>query len=151
MCGRYRYLLWRTVAAIGTGTATWIMLNPSTADASADDPTIRRCRGFTRAWGFDRMLVVNLFAYRTTSPTDLALADAPVGPDNDRLILRAVRGGGRIICAWGIHGELHGRGEAVRALLRSAGVELHHVGLTCRGHPRHPLYLRATTLPTLWA
>ncbi|MFL5342685.1 MAG: DUF1643 domain-containing protein [Gemmataceae bacterium] len=150
-CRRYRYLLWRSVAAIGGGTMTWIMLNPSTAGASADDPTIRRCQVFTRSWGFGRMLVVNLFAFRATLPTDLREAEAPVGPDNDRLILQAVRGAERVVCAWGVHGELHGRGELVRARLTTADVDLYHVGLTRFGHPRHPLYLPASTLPVVWA
>src|SRR6266404_7428098 len=69
-CGRYRYLLWRTLRQrdVSAGSIVWLMLNPSTADASSDDPTIRRCLGFTRAWGYRRLLVVNLFAWRTGDP-----------------------------------------------------------------------------------
>src|SRR5262245_44648837 len=80
-CGRYRHVLTRQVGP-GTRTATFILLNPSTADARVNDPTIRRVIGFTRQWGYDRLTVLNLFAVRATDPADLKRADDPVGPEN---------------------------------------------------------------------
>jgi hypothetical protein len=80
------------------------MLNPSTADASVDDPTIRRCTGFSEAWGFDSLTVVNLFAFRSPHPEDLAKVDDPVGPVNDLAIREAVFGASRVVVAWGAVG-----------------------------------------------
>ncbi len=151
-CGRYRYLLWRTLRQrdVSAGSIVWLMLNPSTADASSDDPTIRRCLGFTRAWGYRRLLVVNLFAWRTGDPAKLAKARAPIGIDNDRAIATAANSADRVVCAWGVHGTIRERDQEVRALLETAGVKLHHLGLTKAGQPRHPLYLAASTLPVRW-
>jgi hypothetical protein len=149
-CGRYRYLLTRTLAT-GAGTCLFVMLNPSTADHAVDDQTIRQCIGFTAAWGFRRLEVVNLFAWRATLPWDMLAAIDPIGPSGDDWILRAARDAGRIVCAWGEHGRYRGRGEAVRHLLRTDGRALHHLGLT-KGHqqPRHPLYLARETAPKEW-
>src|SRR4051812_49823510 len=80
-CGAYRYVLTRQVGG-GVRRATFIMLNPSTADASNDDPTIRRCIGFAQRWGCGQLAVLNLFAYRATDPADLKRASEPVGPEN---------------------------------------------------------------------
>src|SRR4028119_2392792 len=78
----YRYALWRTWDAARPPVA-FVLLNPSTADARRDDPTIRRCANFARTWGFGGLEVVNLFAFRATHPTDLKCAADPVGPQND--------------------------------------------------------------------
>lgn len=149
-CGRYRYLLTRTLGT-GTGTCLFVMLNPSTADHTVDDQTIRQCIGFTAAWGFRRLEVVNLFAWRATLPREMLSAIDPVGPSGDDWILRAARGASRIVCAWGEHGRHRGRGEAVRQILRTDGHTLYHLGLT-KGHaqPRHPLYLARETAPKEW-
>ena len=151
-CGLYRYLLWRTIprAREEAGTIAWLMLNPSTADANADDPTIRRCLGFSRAWGYRRLLVVNLFALRATQPAVLARARSPVGKENDRAIIVAAGAADLMVCAWGVHGSLRERDQEVHALLNNAGTELRHVGVTRSGHPRHPLYLRASVRPMRW-
>ena len=82
-CGRYRYALRRTFPA-GQGTVLFVGLNPSTADAHVDDPTIRRCMGFAAAWGHRELWVANLFALRSPYPDALLGADDPVGPRNDR-------------------------------------------------------------------
>src|SRR5262249_40146014 len=100
--GRYRYLLTRRVGP-GRKSATFIMLNPSTADATADDPTIRKCIGFARRWRCGVLRVVNLFAFRATDPDVLKAAADPVGPENRRWILRSIRRTNRqiVVCAWG--------------------------------------------------
>jgi hypothetical protein len=118
------------------------MLNPSTADATQDDPTIRRCIGFARAWGYGALEVVNLFACRATDPERLRRVPDPVGPENDRHILRAVRRASETVVAWGNRGVHLGRHDAVLRLLRRRRVAVHCLGRTQAGHPRHPLYLR---------
>lgn len=129
---------------------TFVMLNPSTADAFTLDPTVRRCLGFARAWGADVLQVVNLFALRATDPRELYVPDADIGDGhvNDGEILAALLGSGvaTAVGAWGAHGALRDRGRRVLALLqRRFRVPLQHLGLTKRGHPRHPLYLAANT------
>lgn len=92
-CGTYRYLLTRatgvTLFESQARTVNFIMLNPSTADATADDPTIRRCIRFAMAWDYERLVVTNLFAFRATDPGDLRFAKDPIGPENDRHIIEA--------------------------------------------------------------
>ncbi len=125
------------------------MLNPSTADAEADDPTIRRCRQFASRWGASELSVVNLFALRATEPSALQAAADPVGPRNDEMIAESVLGAGMVVTAWGNHGLLGGRADEVRTLLRRLSVRPFHFGLNRTGEPRHPLYLpsRADLLP----
>ena len=147
--GRYRYALWRAWDGDAPRVA-FLMLNPSTADARRDDPTIRRCIGFARSWGFGSVEVVNLFAYRTPDPEVLRRAPDPVGPENDRYLRRAARRAQRLIVAWGNRGGLLGRDEAVMRLLRKDGT-VHCLGRTQAGHPRHPLYLRKDAKPRRFA
>src|SRR5262245_29507082 len=143
--GRYRYLLTRRVGP-GEKVATFIMLNPSTADASADDPTIRKCIGFSRRWRCGVLRAVNLFACRATDPSDLKAAADPVGPENLQWILRAVRRSERsaqrstIVCAWGVHGTHRDQDAAMLRLLHEQAIRLAALGLTRDGYPRHPLY-----------
>jgi hypothetical protein len=128
----------------GHGTLNFIMLNPSTADAVRDDPTIRRCISFARVWGFRRLVVTNLFAFRTPSPRALRRAAEPIGPENDAYLLRAARDAHRTICAWGTYGAHEDREAEVLTLLKQHPLE--HLGLTKHGHPRHPLYVAATAV-----
>ena len=141
---RYRYLLWRRWAEAGA-VVVFVMLNPSTADAERDDPTIRRCGGFARAWGFAAMTVVNLFALRATDPARLRRARDPIGCDNDRHIAAAAAAGDALVLAWGAHGGLGGRDRAVLALVADRRPEC--LGVTRAGQPRHPLYLPRATRP----
>jgi hypothetical protein len=138
--GRYRYLLRRRWERSGP-RAAFILLNPSTADATNDDPTIRRCAGFAQSWGFASMEIVNIFAFRATDPGALRAAVDPVGPENDRHVLMSCRRAHLRIAGWGNHGRLHARSEAVLTLLRKAGGAV-CLGVTKQGQPRHPLYLR---------
>ena len=134
----YRYLLTRRW---GDGPAMcWIMLNPSTADAAADDPTIRRCIGFARREGCGAIQVINLFALRAADSRELLTSPDPVGPGGDGFLLARPLSA-CTVAAWGAHGSLHGRSAEVRALL--AGVRLFCLGVTSGGEPRHPLYVRA--------
>lgn len=124
------------------------MLNPSTADELGDDPTIRRCIGFARRWGYAGLIVANLFALRATDPLALFAAHDPVGdPANRDAILGAIDEAALILCAWGHFAAARDRGQEVAALVRKRGHVPHCLGLTRQGAPRHPLYLPATTRP----
>jgi len=138
---RYRYLLTRWWGD-APEAMTWIMLNPSTADADADDPTIKRCARFARREGCGSMRVVNLFAYRATDPHELAALSDPVGPENDRYISEHAQAH-LVVAAWGAHPMAAERAREVSGRLTAAGVQLLCLGVTKDGHPRHPLYCRA--------
>lgn len=145
--GMYRYHLERDTGLLAptNNLVTWIMLNPSTADATADDPTIRRVIGFSAGWGFGRLAVVNLFAYRATQPGDLwDAAEAgidPVGEHNDQWTQGAAAEADMVLCAWGSHGDRTPRTKAVMGMLADMQVVPHCLGVTKSGQPRHPLYL----------
>jgi hypothetical protein len=126
------------------------MLNGSTADAEKDDPTIRRCIGFAKRWGYGSLEVVNLFGYRTTLPTELKKAPDPVGPENDQYIAAAAKRARKIIVAWGAHGAFKGRNKEVLDLLCKSGFSAECLGTTKDGHPRHPLYISNNTKPGLY-
>lgn len=141
-CGLYRYRLERRWDIHGTPGVCFVMLNPSTANGTTDDATIRRCISYARAWGFGHLSVANLFAYRSTDPYALFNVRDPVGPDNDRHILTLVRGAARVVVAWGAHGKYLDRGRAVLSMLRTAGAAPVMFGRTSSGEPLHPLRLR---------
>lgn len=154
-CGVYRYTLSRVlrVPMEKGGTVLFIMLNPSIADGSVDDPTIRRCVGFAREWGFDELLVGNLFAYRSTIPLELQVARRAgkdiVGPDNRRHVREMAAHAALVVCAWGaIHPLLHPEARAMVTML--AGRRPHILGLTKDGWPRHPLYSPGRIPPLYW-
>lgn len=140
-CGRFRYTLDRSVSVLGKGLVLWVMLNPSTADALLNDPTIVRVIRFSERLGFARAAVVNLFALRATDPRHLRLAGDPVGPENDAHIQRMASEADLIILGYGADPIATERAAQVRALL--AGHKLFCLGKTKDGAPRHPLYLRA--------
>lgn len=151
-CGRYRYMLRRQWAA-SRRFVLWLMLNPSTADARTNDATIRRCMRFSREWGYDGLLVGNLYALRTPYPGDLFRGLDPVGPENDAHIQRLARYAAITVCAWGQPGPIDGRRWAVLRLLRERGAHwpgLHYLTLNQNGEPGHPLRLPATLKPTKW-
>ncbi|MFY0638676.1 MAG: DUF1643 domain-containing protein [Maricaulis maris] len=146
---RYRYVLWR-VWNPDQPSLLWVMLNPSTADASDDDPTIRRCMGFSAHLGYGGLRVVNLFAWRATDPRDLGLADDPVGPDNDRHIEAEARKSGKVIVAWGSATQGAGRDVQVLRILRRSRRQVFALSTTSTGHPGHPLYLPKSARPVLF-
>ena len=135
-CRRYRYTLWR-VWDEGKPHVAFIGLNPSTADASQDDPTIRRCMGFARDWGYGGLLMLNLFAFRATDPAELLKARDPIGPDNDHFINTLAPTAARVVAAWGNHGQHLNRAAAVRGSVP----ELYALKINQSGEPGHPLYL----------
>ena len=143
-CGQYRYLLMR-VWDSGLPVLIIIMLNPSTADALLDDPTIRRGIAFARREGFGGIIVINLCAFRATQPDDMKKADDPIGPINDdqiRLLFElAASSGVPVLAAWGTNGTFRNRDTEVRLIALETGVDLVCLGTTKEGHPRHPLYV----------
>jgi hypothetical protein len=139
-CGRYRYTLDREWM-MGEGTCLFVMLNPSTADAIEDDPTIGRCIKFAQRWGFQRLEVVNLFALRSTDPNGLLTADDPVGPLNDHTLEGALIAAGQAIAAWGasVRKITNRRQAEVLSMCKRLGTQLDCLGTTEEGFPRHPL------------
>lgn len=125
--------------------AVWVMCNPSTADAFDVDPTIRRVISFSRAWQAGGLLVVNLFALRSTDPKVLYSHADPVGADNDAVIAWWLsidaEPVGPVIAAWGVHGQHQGRAAQVASLLEARKVRPLCLGVTKDGHPKHPLYV----------
>ena len=136
----YRYRLTRTWGTSGTH-ATWIMLNPSTADALRDDPTITRCISFTKAWGLDGLVVVNLFALPATDPVELLGHRAPVGEANDQFIRDAVHPWSVVVAAWGAHKIAAARMRTVLGIVTARADAVGCLGVTKTGSPRHPLYV----------
>lgn len=123
----------------------FIGLNPSTADETVNDPTIRRCIRFARDWGYGGLVMLNLFAYRATDPRQLRTVADPIGPENDRHLIAATADCGLIVAAWGAGGGYLNRAAQVTELLPWA---LQALGETASGEPRHPLYMPAATIPT---
>jgi hypothetical protein len=144
-CGKYRYVLSRRWGS--AQPLVWIMLNPSTADASVDDPTIRRCCGFARDWGCGGIDVYNLYAYRATNPKELLRCADPVGAENDYWI-RNIEQDLRVVVAWGNNAK-PARVKQVVDLLNNR--ELQCLGTTASGNPKHPLYIAGNTVPTSWS
>jgi hypothetical protein len=146
-CGTYRYQLKRFWGNPYHGALLpFVMLNPSTADAEIDDPTIRRCMGFARREGAAGIVVANLFAYRSTSPSALKECSDPFGPGNRQNLEEVARfafvGKSPVVCAWGAGGSIHGGDRSGIEILQQAGARLVCLGKTKDGHPRHPLYVR---------
>jgi hypothetical protein len=150
-CGTYRYVLTRAGDTLTAkrGKAMFLMLNPSTADATRDDPTIRRCRSFASSWRFNGITVVNLYALRSTEPAALWLHHDPVGPDNDSYLYEMAVTHCRVVCGWGANAK-DDRVAAVVNLLRDAGAQLTCLGITKNGAPRHPLYVRGDQALIEW-
>ena len=145
-CARYRYALWRRWS--DAPAVLFIGLNPSTADATQDDPTIRRCLRFAKAWGHGALYMGNLFAFRATDPRELMAAADPVGPETDAWLRHLALDSGLIVAAWGAHGDYRGRAAVVAEALP---MHVHCLGRTKDGQPRHPLYLRSDAQPEPWA
>lgn len=143
-CGDYRWTLHRKWDE--GPEVLWIMLNPSTADANADDPTVRRCAGFSKSWGFGGLTIANLYAARTPRPSDLSRLADPVGVRNDQVLRALVRHAAAVVVAWGAHPLAAARAGTVLPLLTSPLC----IGTTRGGHPRHPLYVRADTQPSIF-
>ena len=138
---QYRYFLSRSWIG-GEGTVAFIGLNPSTADANIDDPTIRRCIAFAKTWGYSSLWMINLFAYRSTKPEILKTTSDPIGPDNDKWLNDAVSKANVVVAAWGNHGQLHGRADQ---FIKKNDKPISALKITNSGAPGHPLYISSST------
>lgn len=146
---KYRYELEWPTGAPGTGSALdlalFVMANPSTATHLKPDPTVTRCIGYARTWGYARAGIANVRAWRETHPELMPAGDLAIGPDNDAHILSMASRAGIIVCGWG---KLGGpRGLDVLALLRQAGHVPHALMLNADRSPQHPLYLAKRLQP----
>lgn len=137
-CREYRYVLWR-IWDDHAPKVMFIGLNPSTADEKDDDPTIRRCIGFAKSWGFGGIYMLNIFAYKAARPEKLKKAVDPAGSENDLYLARYAEKSSLIIGAWGNHGNYLNRGSEV--MKKFPG--MHILKMTKQNQPAHPLYLRA--------
>lgn len=149
----YRYTLtrqWSDGPCVG-----FLMFNPSTADATENDATIRRCMGFAKRWGYGRLVILNLYAIRGTDPRTPVKAEDPVGPMNDHWILETCKDAEEIVCAWGCAQHMPSivsRMMRVLTLLQAYNVRVSCLGYRKDGHPRHPLMLSYETKiePFVW-
>ena len=141
----YRYRLWRTFDS-GKGTVAFIMLNPSTADAKHTDPTLTRCIGFAKFWGYQKLDIVNLFAYRATDPKELHRVSDPIGPENDKYIVDVISKADLVVAAWGEKGKTLRRNRQVINIVKPI-ISLYALEILKCGQPRHPLYAKADIQP----
>jgi len=169
-CGTYRYELGQRWAQDGP-LINFLMLNPSIASKDRPDPTWTRCceRGqllaqhaaqsgselaqYLRRGGIPGGVVAtNLHALVSTDPEALKYAEDPIGPDNDARIEKVASEAAIVICAWGVHGKLKGRGEEVRSRLQALGIPLHVLEFTAGAwaQPKHPLYIAYDVMPRPW-
>lgn len=165
-CRAYRFTLWRTfqqellpqpVITGGNiakdGYVQFIGLNPSTADEKINDPTIRRCIDFSKRWGYGEFCMTNIFPFRATDPNKMMAHEEPAEMriENAKWVERIAKDAALVICAWGGHGKHHGRGEKfLRHFQKVMQIKIHHLGLNTDGSPKHPLYLKSTTVPILF-
>ncbi|RYF78888.1 MAG: DUF1643 domain-containing protein [Cytophagaceae bacterium] len=139
-CGTYRYTLWR-IWDSSKPMIMFIGLNPSTADAELDDPTIRRCIRFATDWEYGGFFMLNLFAFRATDPGDMKKANDPVGLVNNYCLIDIGSRCKDVVFVWGEHGSHRGRDKQVIAMFPNAWC----MGKNKSGRPKHPLYLRSDT------
>lgn len=156
--GLYRYVLGRSWSE-GEHRLLWVMLNPSTADALVDDPTIRRCIGFAQREGYDELEVVNLYAYRATKPAELLAAHHRgvhiEGSDNATTIADAIAAADAVVVGWGAWLDTIVRvGPSRLHVERQAHMRSRPVfclGTTATGQPRHPLYVKGDQPLVPWS
>ena len=142
-CGKYRYSLERHWGE-GNKTVIFVGLNPSIVDAEIDDPTIRRCINFAKSWGYDRLIMLNIFAYWSTDPKGLLEIEDPIGPENNQKSIKLFAEADLIVCAWGSNKLISGDLMFGSKYLRH-NPKLMCLGKTKNGQPRHPLYVKGDT------
>jgi hypothetical protein len=145
-CRKYRYTLTRYWDETKP-YCMFVCLNPSTADETKDDPTVRRCINYSKDWGFGGFIMVNLFAFRATDPKDMKAEYEPIGKHNDAWIKHMSYKAGIVVAAWGTHGVFLRRNEEVLELLKG---KLYYLELSKDLHPKHPLYLKKILKPKRW-
>lgn len=134
---KYRYVLTRTWDET-LPNIMFVGLNPSTADETTDDPTIRRCINFAKSWGYGGLYMVNLFAYRSTNPNNIRIVDNPISDNNDSYISHYAKLSDKVVACWGNRGSYQKRSKEVTNLLE----EIYCFGQNKSGEPKHPFYLK---------
>jgi hypothetical protein len=145
----YRYTLTRVWGPLYSNLIMFCLLNPSTADETVLDPTLRRVMNFSKDWGYDGFVVTNLFGLRSTDPQKLYGHSDPIGPENNAVIAKACLASRKVMVGWGSHGGFLNRDKEVLDLL----TQYHDVWClkkTKDDKPGHPLYLAAKTKPSLF-
>jgi len=126
----------------------WLMFNPSTADEVENDPTIRKCIGFSRRWGYEKLVILNLYAVRNSDPRVLRFVDDPVGPENDEWIRKSLTEASEVVCAWGCAQHMptiDARIKDVLKIVAESGRRMVCLGYRKDHHPRHPLMVSYDT------
>ena len=149
-CGLYRYRLDREIAKpLGDQVFAFFGVNPSTADASLDDATVRKWRGFTERNDGQRFIVGNVFAFRATDVGVLGIADDACGPDNDRYLAEIIEEADILVPCWGntnkVPAHLRNRFNTVALMLMGACRPVKIFGRCANGDPKHPLMLGYNT------
>lgn len=149
-CRVWRYSLWR-IWDHEKPKAVFIGLNPSTADEQKNDPTIRRCIGFCKEWGYGSYYMLNLFGFRATDPKDMKSHKNPIGEGNDKEIRRISNRGDLIVACWGANGGHLNRDLTVLKILKDDDLDVYCLGVTKNGYAKHPLYLSGDEVPVRYA
>jgi hypothetical protein len=152
---KHRYILWRQWNDVkNPKICIFVMLNPSTARGIGDDPTVLQCVAMAKLWGFDRLEIVNLFSFRATDLTDLydKKIEELVTSWTWHFIQKSARSAQCVVCAWGNHGSYLGQNQKVLDMLflHMRPERIHILGLTMTGQPRHPLFVKRSTQPSVW-
>lgn len=147
-CEKYRYVLTRRFDQDNSKVCNFIMLNPSTATAWKNDPTVARCCKYAQRWGYGALIVTNIFAYRATDPKEMKSQDSPFGDDNAYWLRMAAEMSELRVCAWGTNGAFRHQDKAIIWLMKQEpSQELHCLEVTKHGYPKHPLYCRGDLKP----
>ncbi|MEM1218258.1 MAG: DUF1643 domain-containing protein [Bacteroidota bacterium] len=136
-CGKYRYMLGRTWDD-QKDRLMYVGLNPSTADALQEDPTIRKCLHFAHQEGFGGFDILNIYAYRTPHPKELFKMQDPIGPKNSSFLKKYMERSSKVVLMWGTEAHQH---EAVQAFLTNHSGPWYCFGENKDGSPRHVLYI----------
>ena len=158
LCRKYRYTLrriWDRERFEKEGACTFICLNPSTADETVDDPTVRRCINYAKDWGYPAFIMLNLFAFRATDPEDMKRTGNPVDISVNSIIqnntlVEVCKESGIVVAGWGNHGSYLDRAHDVELLLEYHKIKLHCLKINSATRmPAHPLYLKKSLMPKL--
>jgi hypothetical protein len=148
-CEKYRYMLYRYFVEEPKNTIAFIGLNPSTADATVNDNTIRRLIDYADRWGYDGLNMYNLYAFRATDPKDMLASSDPVGPLNDEMLVEAATYNNTVVACWGVNAK-EDRESFVIGLMKACDIDLMCIALSKHGKPRHPLYLKKDLTPQMF-
>lgn len=149
LCRKYRYKLWR-IWDNNKPIMMFLMLNPSTADETQNDPTVERCERRARMSSFGGVVICNIFAFRATDPKDMKAASDPIGPDNNTIIIAESKAAEIVVCAWGNHGSFNNRSAEIKKMLFAEHIVVHAIKISKSGEPAHPLYQPYARVPLFW-